>query len=95
VAWASQEEPFSIRQVDLVMAGHFVGGQWRLFGLGPIYVPELGWFPGDTGIMGLQRINSVNQYVTGGLGASTFYPMPGRLFNPPSAALLTFTARIE
>jgi predicted MPP superfamily phosphohydrolase len=93
--WAAQEQTFTIRNVDLVMAGHYVGGQWRFLGLGPIYVPDLGWFPGDDGVLGLQRINSVNQYITAGIGASSFYPMPGRLFNSPSAALLSFTARIE
>ena len=93
--WAPQDIPFSVRRISLVMAGHYTGGQWRFFGLGPVYVPEVGWFPGDTSLVGLQRINSLNQYVTAGLGASSFYPMPGRLFNPPSVALLTFTARIQ
>jgi len=95
VEWAPLDHPFSIRRVNLVMAGHYVSGQWRLLGLGPVYVPEVGWFPGDAGVVGLQRVNSVNQYITGGLGASSFNPLPGRLFNPPNASLLTFTARIE
>ncbi len=95
VEWADVEKIFSIRRVNLVLAGHFVGGQWRLLSMGPVYVPEMGWFPGDEGILGLQRINSVNQYITGGLGASSFYPMPGRLFNTPNVALLSFTAKIE
>ena len=95
VEWADLDGVFNIRHVNLVMAGHFVGGQWRLPNLGPIYVPEAGWFPGDSGILGLQRLNSVNQYISGGLGSSSYYPMPGRLFNAPSASLLIFTARIE
>ncbi len=95
VEWADQKAPFNFRNVSLVLAGHFVGGQWRLPGTGPVYVPERGWFPGDTGLKGMERINSVNQYVTGGIGASAFYPMPGRLFNTPGVALLTFTAKIE
>lgn len=94
VEWAATDELFTIRHVDLVMAGHYVGGQWRLFGQ-PIYVPEIGWFPGEEGIVGLQRINSVSQYITAGLGASSYYPMPGRLFNVPSVALLTFTAKLQ
>ena len=93
--WASQEQPLSIRRVNLVLAGHYTGGQWRFFQFGPIFIPEQGWFPGDEGFVGLQRMNSVNQYISAGLEASNLYPMPGRLLNPPSAALLTFTARIE
>ncbi|MCL1854901.1 MAG: hypothetical protein FWF86_04130 [Clostridia bacterium] len=95
VEWAEPKAVFGFRSVALVLAGHFVAGQWRLPGIGPVYVPETGWFPGDEGIVGMQRINSVNQYTSGGVGASSFYPMPGRLFNAPSAALLSFTARIE
>jgi len=95
VEWADQSKLMTIRRVGLVMTGHYTGGQWRLPGVGAIYVPELGWFPGDGSILGLQRLNSVNQYINGGLGASSYYPMPGRLFNMPSAVLLTFTARIE
>lgn len=95
VEWAQPETIFSIRRVSLVLAGHYVAGQWRLFGLGPVYVPDIGWFPGDEGILGLQRINSVSQYIGGGVGASSFYPMPGRLFNTPSMAMLSFTAKIE
>ena len=95
VEWAEPNAVFGFRSVALVLAGHFAAGQWRLPGIGPVYVPETGWFPGDGGIVGLQRINSVNQYTSGGVGASSFYPMPGRLFNTPTAALLRFTARIE
>ena len=93
--WATSDSIFSVRQIQLVLAGHYTGGQWRFLGLGPVYVPDRGWFPGDPGIVGFQRINSINQYITAGLGASPFYAMPGRLFNAPSAALLSFTARIQ
>ncbi len=95
VEWAQSEEIFNFRRLTLVLAGHYVGGQWRLPGIGPIYVPEQGWFAGDASIVGMQRINSISQYVSGGLAASDYYPMPGRLFNAPSISLLSFTARIE
>lgn len=95
VEWADQSVVFNFRNVSLMMAGHYVAGQWRLPGIGPVYVPELGWFPGDENIVGMQRINSINQYINGGVGASSFYPMPGRLFNTPRAALLSLTAKIE
>lgn len=95
VEWAEESALFSFRRLSLVLAGHYCGGQWRLPALGPLYVPEKGWFPGDTGVTGMQRINSISQYISGGLAASDFYPMPGRLFNTPSVTLLSYTGRIE
>ena len=94
--WADPKAVFSFRNVSLVMAGHYVGGQWRLpFGFGALYIPEIGWLPDDEGILGMQRINSINQYISGGIGASGYYPMPNRFFNGPEVSLLAFTARIE
>lgn len=95
IDWAEESAIFSFRRLALVVAGHYCGGQWRLGSLGPIYVPEKGWFAGDAGVVGMQRINSISQYISGGIGASDFYPMPGRLFNTPSVSLLAFTAKIE
>lgn len=95
VEWADQSAVLNFRKVSLVMAGHYVAGQWRLPGIGPVYVPELGWFPGDESILGMQRINSINQYISGGVGASDYYPMSGRWLNSPSVTLLSLTARIQ
>ena len=95
VEWADEASVFSFRRLSLVLAGHYCGGQWRLGDLGPIYVPEKGWFVGDTGIVGMQRINSISQYISGGIGASSFYPMSMRLFDTPSISLLSYTAKIE
>ncbi|MDD3214718.1 MAG: metallophosphoesterase [Eubacteriales bacterium] len=95
IEWADETEAFSFRRISLVMAGHYCGGQWRLGTFGPVYVPEKGWFVGDTGIVGMERINSISQYISGGLDASDYYPMPGRLFNTPSVTLLSYTAKIE
>lgn len=95
VEWAQDGVVFSFRRLSLVLAGHACGGQWRLPGMGPVYVPQKGWFPGDDGVVGMQRINSISQHISGGLTASGAYPMPGRLFNIPSLTLLTFTARIQ
>ena len=43
----------------------------------------------------MQRINSLNQYISPGIGASDDYPMKGRLFNKPTVTLITFTARLQ
>jgi len=93
--WADTEDVFSYRNLSLVLAGHYCGGQWRLGSLGPVYVPELGWFPGDDGIVGMMRINNISEYISGGLSASGIYPMPMRLFNVPNVTLLSFTAKLE
>ena len=58
-------------------------------------VPDIGWLPPDDGLMGMQRVNSINQYISGGLGASEAHPLKGRLFNSPSITLLKFTATIQ
>ena len=50
---------------------------------------------GTQGVIGMERINSLSQYISGGLAASDAYPMQGRLFNTPSITLLAYTAKIE
>lgn len=94
IEWADDTQAMNFRAIDLLLTGHYCGGQWRLPGLGPVYVPELGWFPGDEGIQGMQRINSINQYISPGLGASEYYPLKGRLFNSPAVTLLKFTSTL-
>ncbi|HPF87907.1 MAG TPA: metallophosphoesterase [Candidatus Limiplasma sp.] len=93
--WADEDDVFSYRNLSLVLAGHYCGGQWRLGSLGPVYVPDFGWFPGDEGIVGMMRINNISQYISGGLAASGVYPMPMRLFNVPTITLLSYTAKLE
>lgn len=95
IEWADQEKIFNFRNISLLLCGHYCGGQWRLPGGGAIYVPEKGWFPSDDGIRGMQRVNSLNQYISPGIGASDDYPMKGRLFNKPTVTLITFTARLQ
>ena len=77
------------------MCGDLCGGGWRLPGGGALYVPDKGWLPSDEGVVGMQRINSLNQYISPGLGARTEQLLPGRVFNSPAATLIKFTARLE
>jgi len=93
--WADQSKVFNFRQIDLLLCGDLCGGQWRLPGIGPVYLPERGFFPGDADVMGMQRINSINQYISPGLGASQLNPLPGRFLNQPSATLLRLTGNIQ
>ena len=73
--WADEEKVFSFRTINLLLAGHYCGGQWRVPGMGALYVPDIGWLPPDDGLMGMQRVNSINQYISGGLGASEAHPL--------------------
>ena len=93
--WSPEAQPFSFRQIDLLLCGDLCAGQWRLPGAGPVYIPERGLFPGDQNVSGMQRINSINQYISPGLGACRLNPLPGRIMNPPAATLVRFTAAIE
>lgn len=43
----------AMNNVDLIVAGGYCGGQWRIPGMGALYVPELGWFPEDSQVQGL------------------------------------------
>ena len=93
--WADQTRPFNFRAISLVLCGHTCAGQWRLPGVGAVYMPALGWFPDDAQLVGMQRINSINQYISPGLGASEDHPLKGRMFNSPVATLVKFTGAIQ
>lgn len=91
----SKTETFALRKVSLILAGHYAGGQWRLPGLGPVYVPDYGWFPDDGLIHGFNYVGSIPQYISGGLAASPWYPwQPFRLFNGPEITYIALTARM-
>lgn len=62
--------------VDLVLAGHAHGGQFRILNFG-LYAPGQGFFPKYTG--GLYRQGSTRMIVSRGLGNSV---IPVRIFNP-------------
>ena len=64
--------------VDLVLAGHAHGGQWRLSGGVGLYAPGQGPLPRYTG--GAYRLGKTVLYVSRGLGNSCF---PLRLNNKP------------
>lgn len=95
-AW-SGSKTFSMQKVSLILAGGYCGGQWRIPGIGAIYVPELGFFPADEEISGMGFLSGVWQHISPGLGAGTGYPwfMPFRLFNSPGATMLVLTATMH
>ena len=95
-AWATNKI-FSMSNVSLILSGGYCAGQWRIPGVGAVYVPELGFFPADEEITGMGYLSGVWQHISPGLGAGTEYPwwMPFRLFNSPGATMLVLTATMH
>ena len=98
--WTATDNDAYVRFIALVLAGHYVGGQWRLPVLGAVRVPASagkgdGWFPGDTGVLGLSSFHGIFQYISPGLGASAAIGLPGfRLFNIPAVTVLRLTSKL-
>ena len=84
---------------DLVLSGHYCGGEWKLPFIGSIYVssnilPRYGWFPDRNYVEGQRTVGSVSVYTTAGLsnnGDTLFF---GRLNNPPKVSILTLTGEL-
>ncbi|MBR6667880.1 MAG: metallophosphoesterase [Clostridia bacterium] len=95
-AWATSKV-FSMSNVKLILAGGYCAGQWRIPGVGAVYVPELGFFPEDEKITGMGYLAGVWQHISPGLGASPDYPffMPMRLFNSPGATMIVLTSTVH
>ncbi|WP_078432607.1 metallophosphoesterase [Metabacillus halosaccharovorans] len=84
-----------IRNYDLIMAGHYHGGQIRLPFVGALFVPEAwyersGLFPPQDRVKGLWQYNHTKQYVSAGLGSSNAIPFLNfRFLNTPEINVLT------
>ncbi|MDV3428580.1 MAG: hypothetical protein LIR50_16440, partial [Bacillota bacterium] len=84
---------------DLVIAGHYHGGQFRLPLIGALYIPDpmsknKGFFPKQEDVMGLSKYSDTYRYISAGLGASKTIPyLDFRLFNTPEINLITLRKR--
>lgn len=101
--------PFSIDSVssmpvmdpefDLLIAGHYHGGQFRIPLIGAFYIPDgaserHGFLPPQDRVSGLKDWGSFQQYISRGLGASGSIPIfKFRLFNTPEINLITLVAK--
>lgn len=86
----------SMRNVSLVLAGGYCGGQWRIPGMGAIWAPDLGFFPEDSLLQGLNYTGGVWQHISPGLGVSEMYPVFAfRLFNSPTATMLVLSSKLH
>jgi predicted MPP superfamily phosphohydrolase len=95
LSYKTLENPQGLPPYDLVLAGHYHGGQIRLPYLGAIYIPDntlpwYGFFPPRDMVSGLFVGNGIQQYVSRGLGASRRIPfLAFRLFDTPEINLIT------
>ena len=99
--WTHTENDSYVRTVSLILAGHYVAGQWRLPLIGALRAPLSaetggdGWFPDDRKIVGLASFMSIPQYISPGLGVSAAIDLPPiRLFNTPAVTVLTLTTKL-
>jgi len=84
---------------DLILSGHYHGGQIRLPLIGAIFVPSnqlginnSGLFPNQKDVKGLTAYGPIPQYISAGLGSSKIIPLLNfRLFNTPEINLITLT----
>ncbi|MGQ4665905.1 metallophosphoesterase [Metabacillus halosaccharovorans] len=85
----------SLRKFDLILAGHYHGGQIRLPFVGALFVPEAwyersGLFPPQDRVKGLWQYKNTKQYVSAGLGSSNAIPfLTFRFLNTPEINVLT------
>lgn len=98
-AQASKNDSY-LRPVDLVLAGHYCGGVWRIPILGVLYIPSPeaerhGWMPDQSEVEGLRLLGSTSVYVSGGLGVTDRVYLPDfRLFNTPKVTLITLSSAL-
>lgn len=76
--------------VDLVLAGHAHGGQWRLPGVGGLFAPGQGPLPKYTA--GMYRLGNTVMCVSRGLGNSSF---PLRIENKPELVTVILRGGIK
>ena len=76
--------------VDLVLAGHAHGGQWRLPGVGGLFAPGQGPLPKYTA--GMYRLGNTVMCVSRGLGNSSF---PLRIENKPELVTVTLRGSVK
>ena len=91
INYLRSEREFNFRNYDLIIAGHYHGGQIRVPLIGALFVPEQyylwdGLFPPRDRVKGLWDYQGIKQYVSAGLGSSD---VKFRFLNTPEINVLT------
>lgn len=81
-------EEYGAAGADLVLSGHAHGGQFRVPGVGPLWMPNQGVFPPLA--EGAHRFGNTTMVISRGLGNSLF---PQRLLNWPEVVYITLNRR--
>lgn len=84
---------------DLILGGHFCGGDWKIPGYGAIYIPSklsarYGWFPDQSYVQGQRSVGGTIVYVTPGLSISGDTLFAFRFMNPPQTSIITLTGEL-
>jgi len=84
---------------DVVLSGHYCGGEWKLPLIGTMYadtniLERYGWFPDENMIHGQRSVGSTVVYTTAGLGSNSATLLWGRLNNPPEITIITLTGEL-
>lgn len=90
-----KKQDYHFRNYDLIIAGHYHGGQIRFPFVGAIFVPDPyylwdGLFPPRDRVKGLWEYDGVQQYVSAGLSSSdAIFFLKFRFLNSPEINVLT------
>lgn len=74
--------------VDLVLSGHYHGGQMQLPFIGPLYAPYIGFFPDN--VQGIYQGEKAACILSAGLGTEYLVP---RIDNPPEIVVVDLVGR--
>ncbi len=98
-ALSAEEKKNKFAAPDLVFAGHYCGGEWKLPLIGTLYVqsnilPRYGWFPDESYVQGQRSVGGTIVYTSQGLGSNSATILSGRLNNPPRVTIVTLTGEL-
>lgn len=84
---------------DLILSGHFCGGEWRIPGIGAFHISSrmsarYGWFPKQAYVQGERNVGGTVVYTSPGLSTTDDTLFPFRLMNPPKITLITLTGEL-